>query len=113
MNNPTMTRLRDVLSQERDAAKQGDFEGIQKLASRKEELFQRLPREKLSNAALKVIASDVIWNQSIIKASISGVKSARDHISSRTAVSQHVSVYNKRGAMEVHDNGTAGKSYKY
>lgn len=104
MSERKAAALERLLQDERHFILAGRFDDLQKVTERKLESLSQIPEWDLSADRLTQIATGVTRNQSLLDASIRGMKAARERINAVVGAAGSLSTYDHQGQKQ--DLGT-------
>ncbi len=97
MSDAEAVAFERLLDDERDVILSGQFDRLEGLAEGKFEALAQLPDWHLSEERLAALATRVTRNQSLLDASIRGIKAAQVRIESVIGAAGHLSTYDRNG----------------
>ena len=97
MNEAAAVALERLLDEERAVILSGNFDRLQVLAPQKNDALARLPDWQLPEDRLTRLASQVNRNQTLLDASIRGIKAAQIRIESVIGAAGNLSTYDRQG----------------
>ena len=108
MFSETYQDFRSFLQTEKDAIIAADFDRIDQLAAKKTNLFTDLYLRALSKTELFNVQNMLQQNETLLRASATGVRNARNRIDTLKDVSAGLRIYDQSGQVEQIKNTNSG-----
>ncbi|MBR2573341.1 MAG: flagellar protein FlgN [Loktanella sp.] len=97
MRDSTATELRSLLETEIAAILAGQYDVLDDLAARKDQLFHELQQAPRAAADLRAISRMLARNQALLAAALKGISAARLRLTALKAVRDGLQVYDQTG----------------